>query len=211
MEILSVRCVAAVSSLIAQSSAQAQGIQTAARENWVRWLLPTVVQTVVSLASIMAGVWIALWSFGATSKRDRERWLLDQKKAEWRELLASLYRIGEQYLPPHRKGELTDTIIDRVHAAHRALDGITMQYVFISDPLSGVRAQIGELTKQLGEGADLLRQAQFSRRGETAVEREYNTLRDALYCFTQTVAMKAQLDLGMYAESGGWIIPVPPK
>ncbi len=59
-------------------------------DSWVKWLLPTIVQTVVSLASISAGVLIALWSFRATSKRDRERWILDQKKAEWRDIIVRI-------------------------------------------------------------------------------------------------------------------------
>ena len=72
---------------LAQASVQIQCVQQSTPESWVKWLLPTIVQTVVSLASITAGVMIALWSFRVTSKRDREQWLRDQKKAEWQELL----------------------------------------------------------------------------------------------------------------------------
>lgn len=67
-------------------------------ESWVKSLLPTFVQTVVSLASITAGVWIALWSFRASGKREHERWVLDQKKAEWREILEAI-KVCEDYLP----------------------------------------------------------------------------------------------------------------
>jgi hypothetical protein len=55
----------------------------AAPESWSKWL----VQFLVSLIPVVGGVGIALWSFRATSKRDHKRWLLDQKKAEWKELL----------------------------------------------------------------------------------------------------------------------------
>jgi hypothetical protein len=54
---------------------------------WWRWLLPTIVQTVISLASISAGVLIAIWSFRANRKTEHEQWVRDEKKAEWRELL----------------------------------------------------------------------------------------------------------------------------
>ena len=59
----------------------------AARESWLKWLLPSLVQTVVSLASIAAGVWIAHWSFTETSSRNRAEWQRDQLRAEWKELL----------------------------------------------------------------------------------------------------------------------------
>jgi hypothetical protein len=59
-------------------------------ESWVKWLLPTLVQTVVSLLSIFAGVGIAVRSFRANKKSEHEQWVRDQKKAEWRDLLDSV-------------------------------------------------------------------------------------------------------------------------
>jgi hypothetical protein len=70
----------------------------AAPESWLKWLLPTIVQTVVSLASIAAGVLIAVCSFRANKKSEHEQWLRNQeaghvqwirdpKKVKWRELL----------------------------------------------------------------------------------------------------------------------------
>jgi hypothetical protein len=60
---------------------------------WKQWI-----PTAVSLLSVGIGLWIANrtirnarelteWSFRATSERDHERWVLDQKKAEWKEVL----------------------------------------------------------------------------------------------------------------------------
>jgi hypothetical protein len=69
-----------------------------ATESWLKWLLPTITQTIISLTSISAGVLIALWSFRSTSEKDHEQWLLDQKKAEWKELLARIAEI-ERELP----------------------------------------------------------------------------------------------------------------
>jgi hypothetical protein len=80
---------------IQQAPIVVQCVQKDEPESWAKWL-PTIVQTVVSLASITAGVLIAWRSFLATSEKDHRRWLLDQKKAEWRELLDVL---GRTYFP----------------------------------------------------------------------------------------------------------------
>lgn len=82
-----------IPSLAAQTPVQVEIVQRALPESWVKWLLPTIVQTTMSLASITAGVWIALWSFGATSKRDHRQWLRDQRKEEWKELLINIAEI----------------------------------------------------------------------------------------------------------------------
>ena len=58
-----------------------------APEPWVKWLLPTIVQTVISLVAIGSGVWIALWSFKKNWQSEHEQWLRDQKMAEWKELI----------------------------------------------------------------------------------------------------------------------------
>jgi len=56
--------------------------------SWVKWLLPTTVQTVVSLASITAGVLIAVWSFKKNRQSEHEQWVRDQQLEEWRELIS---------------------------------------------------------------------------------------------------------------------------
>jgi hypothetical protein len=56
-------------------------------EPLLKWLLPTLVQTIVSLVSIGSGVGIAVWSFRKNRQSDSEQWVRDQKKAEWRELI----------------------------------------------------------------------------------------------------------------------------
>lgn len=70
-----------------QAPVQIQCVQQAAPDSWVKWLLPTIVQTVISLASITAGVWIAVASFRANKKAEHAQWVRDQKKAEWSALL----------------------------------------------------------------------------------------------------------------------------
>jgi hypothetical protein len=80
-------------SIAAFFAAQTQQAQCAVQcvqatpDSWLKWLLPTIVQTVISLASITAGVWIAVASFRANKIAEHKQWVRDQKKAEWRELL----------------------------------------------------------------------------------------------------------------------------
>jgi len=70
----------------AQAPVQIQCVQQSTPDSWLKQWIPTA----VSLLSIGIGVWIAQWSFRASSKRDHEQWVLDQKKAEWAELLDAI-------------------------------------------------------------------------------------------------------------------------
>jgi hypothetical protein len=70
-----------------QAPIHIQCVQQSTPEPTLKWLLPTIVQTVVSLLSIFAGVGIAVRSFRANKKSEHEQWIRDQKKAEWQELL----------------------------------------------------------------------------------------------------------------------------
>jgi hypothetical protein len=74
---------------LAQTPVQIQSVQQSTPESWVKWLL----QFALSIVPVAGGVGIALWSFHATSKREHERWILDQKKAEWSQLLRSVVEV----------------------------------------------------------------------------------------------------------------------
>jgi hypothetical protein len=88
---------AVMASLFAGQVVQAPSVPL----DWRQWI-----PTGVSILSIGIGVWLAdrsirkardltEWSFRATSERDRERWVLDQKKAEWKEILVKVAAIEE--------------------------------------------------------------------------------------------------------------------
>jgi hypothetical protein len=90
-----------IAALTVQTPIQIQCVQSADQESWAKWLLPTIVQTIVSLASITAGVSIAVWSFRKNRQAEHEQWtrnrqaarnewVRDQKRVEWRELLGGL-------------------------------------------------------------------------------------------------------------------------
>jgi uncharacterized membrane protein YhaH (DUF805 family) len=78
---------------VAQAPVQIQCVQQATPESWLKWLLPTIVQTVVSLLSIFAGVCIAVRSFRANKKTEHEQWIRDQKKVEWSALLRGVANV----------------------------------------------------------------------------------------------------------------------
>ena len=99
----------------------------AAPEPTLKWLLPTIVQTVVSLVSVAVGVGIAVWSFRRNrlaeneqwlrnEKAGHEQWIRDQSKAEWRDVLAKIAKIEHEVpiliigLPTHE--QLTTIVLD---------------------------------------------------------------------------------------------------
>jgi hypothetical protein len=107
----------------------------AAQEPTLKWLLPTIVQTIISLASIAAGVLIAVWSFHATSNRGHKRWVLDQKRAEWKELLVGLSETFGEYMPPYMCDETAEKFIKDVGKIQRRTDRVTMPFIFIAQYL----------------------------------------------------------------------------
>ena len=90
----------------------------AASESWLKWLLPTIVQTVVSLLSIFAGVGIAVRSFRANKETEHAQWVRNQKKEEWSLLLrsvASVYQITDLLNGWNRK--IGDRIVSELEPA----------------------------------------------------------------------------------------------
>ena len=114
-------------------------------ESWVKWLLPTIIQTLVSLASIGAGVGIAVWSFRRNRQSEHEQWLRnqnagheqwvrDQKKAEWKELLAKAAEI-ERVLPsvPLPLKDRLSKVANRLKPAVNRLSVARASSVFLQD------------------------------------------------------------------------------
>jgi hypothetical protein len=90
---------AALLAFLADQATQAPVVvqcSQAAPESWVKWLLPTIVQTVVSLLSIAAGVWIAVSSFRRNRQTEHEQWVRDQKLGEWRELISIVSSVEDE-------------------------------------------------------------------------------------------------------------------
>jgi hypothetical protein len=104
----------------------------AAPDPWTKWLLPTILQTAISLASIAAGVCIAFWSFRANSKEEHEHWVRDQRKAEWSLLLrsvASVYQITDLVGGWNRKD--ADRIVSELAPALKEVSIARANCVFI--------------------------------------------------------------------------------
>lgn len=101
-------------------------------ESWVKWLLPTLIQTVVSLASITAGVCIAVASFRANKNAEHEQWVRDQKRAEWSLLLrsvASVYQTTDLVIGWNRK--IADRIISDLEPALKEVSIARANCVFL--------------------------------------------------------------------------------
>ena len=90
------------------------------------------IQPILNLVSIVAVVGIAIWSFGATSRKEHRRWVLDQKKAEWKELLRKAAEI-ERVLPmvSMTPKERAVNISDGLKQAVRELSETTASCLFL--------------------------------------------------------------------------------
>jgi hypothetical protein len=113
---------------LSKASVQVQCVQQATPEPMLKWLLPTIVQTVVSLASITAGVCIAVASFRANKKTEHEQWVRDQKKAEWSALLrgvANVFHITNFTTSNGWNGKIANRIATELE---HALEEISIAY-----------------------------------------------------------------------------------
>ena len=113
-----------------------QLVQKSEPESWHKWLLPTIIQTVVSLGSIASGVCIAWWSFNRSARTEHEQWVRDQRKAEWRELLTGLCRVGKDYLPQFKDEVTVKRFIDRAQFMEDETLEIFLQLVFIAQGIA---------------------------------------------------------------------------
>ena len=135
----------------AQGAIQVQCVQQAAAEPWVKWLLPTLVQTIVSLASIAAGVSIAVWSFRRNRQTEHEQWVRDQKKAEWRELLEAV-KAAQDSLPivarmTEESSPATEEMIEKVRHAQQVFFNRLFIDRSIIAPLMGSWVAVSEKAK----------------------------------------------------------------
>ncbi|MGD0729838.1 MAG: hypothetical protein ABR956_01145 [Terracidiphilus sp.] len=156
---------------VTQAPIQIQCVQQAAPESWVKWLLPTIVQTVVSLLSIFAGVAIAVRSFRANRTTEHEqwirnekaghhRWLREQKKAEWREVLDAIKECQDSLPLVSLLEDGTPVSKDVLPAYHRVrkLQQILYDRLFIDQttiaPLMSAFLDVSEQSKKAmaGEG-----------------------------------------------------------
>jgi len=105
-----------------------QCMQNAPESQW-KWLG----QLLISLIPVTGGVGIAIWSFRATNKRDHTRWILENKKLEWQELLILASAI-EHFMPSVAIGdELIRAVHDPSFNQHlRDMTRAALQGVFIS-------------------------------------------------------------------------------
>jgi hypothetical protein len=137
---------------LAQVPVQVQCVQQAAPESWLKWLLPTIVQTVVSLASITAGVLIAVWSFRKNRQAQHEQWVRDQKKAEWSVVVSKLATVDNN-IPFSFSGErwlsICDGMLDDLHCVLSSMRNT----LFISEEIEkkDITANFTKFVSEAGE------------------------------------------------------------
>lgn len=92
----------------------------------------SLVKILQALIPVAGGVYIAWMAFRWNRKNDHRRWILDNKKAEWQELLKFASAI-EQFMPSVAIGsELTKTVHDPLFRGHlREMTQATLKCVFI--------------------------------------------------------------------------------
>jgi hypothetical protein len=129
MSLHAVSLVAVLVDQLAQAHVVVQCAQAAPEPRW-KWLE----QLLISVIPVAGGVGIAIWSVRATSKRDHARWVLENKKTEWQELLILASAI-EQFMPSVAiGGELISAVHDPSFSQHlREMSRAALKCVFISE------------------------------------------------------------------------------
>ncbi|MFZ1084118.1 MAG: hypothetical protein WAN35_04035 [Terracidiphilus sp.] len=198
---------------LAQAPVQIQCVQQTAPESWLKELLPTIVQTVVSLLSIFAGVGIAVRSFRANKKSEHEQWIrnqkagheqwiLDQRKSEWKELLMTVSGI-ETVIPAVSK------IQDRYDSVSKCLPQRIAQLlavragsVFLSDILYRQEC-VDAFTEFINKSAVAVERLQdFDAQREVdpgvrqLCQTDFENIRIAYLKFCNWIRIEAQKDLG---------------
>lgn len=111
-----------------QTQCMAQCAMPPNADPWLKqWIQP-----ILNLVSILAVVGIAIWSIGATSRKEHRRWVLDQKKTEWSLLLrsiASVYQITDLLNGWNRK--IADRIVSELEPALKEVSIARANCVFL--------------------------------------------------------------------------------
>jgi hypothetical protein len=164
---------------------------------WKQWIQP-----ILNLVSIVVVVGIAAFSFGATSRKEHRRWVLDQKASEWRsmivdssktisqihELLSETLIVGPFTVrSPEQQKEIHDKETETLAASRKLMQG----QVFIRKSL--VESQIIELWSHVSQ---VLRTISDGFTLTTSLEdiRAFTSARDI---FLDALYRTASSDLGL--------------
>jgi hypothetical protein len=85
---------------------------------------------VIGLSSLIG----AVLSWWLTSRREHRRWILDNKKLEWRELITELYSCGQRMARGFHRMRSDEDMQETGKAAHEGLALITNR-IFIADSM----------------------------------------------------------------------------
>jgi hypothetical protein len=192
----------------AQTPVQIQCVQ-AAPEPTLKWLLPTIVQTLISLVSIGVGVGIAVWSFRKNRQSEHEQWIRDQKKCEWKELLQTASGI-EAVIPAVAKiQERYDLVSECLPQRIAQLQAVRASCVFLSEFLYLQESVVAftEFVQASAGAAESLQGFNAQTETDPAVRQfcrtKYDEIRDAYLKFCNWLRTQAQMDIGGRRKSEG--------
>jgi len=117
-----VTLIAALVGESAQTPLHVQCVLQSTPDPWWKWLLPTLVQTIVSSLSIGGGVVIAVWSFRRNRQTEHEQWLRDQRRAEWGDLLDKVGAVSVAMTIDRPKQQMSDSLMNAVIELTQCLD-----------------------------------------------------------------------------------------
>ena len=117
-----------------------------APDPWWKWLFQTV-------APVAGGTLIAVWSFHSTGKRDHDRWVLDQKKAEWGALLSAIRECRPLidrvvYMGAVGWERMAPDTANSIQAIYQLLEGSLFIDRMTLNPVLAVWLQLIEITKK---------------------------------------------------------------
>jgi hypothetical protein len=184
-----------------------QCAQSAPEPEW-KWWLGALAPWVGPLLSGVVSIYVAWKVFRWQGEKDRKQWTLDQKKAEWREILTVCNDIDEQYLTPYRQDETLDALIERVRGLHGRVRSLSCKYVFISDTLNSEPLRFSDYTQGIEQTVERLEALRFTKHADIRIPEEYNNLRSGFQGFVSQIGTSAQVDLGIWVEDDhGLLIP----
>jgi hypothetical protein len=190
-----------------QAQCVVQCIQAAPPPEW-KWWMGALAPWVGPLLSGVVSIYVAWRVFRWQGEKDQHRWTLDQKKADWRDILTVCNEVDEQYLPTYREDETLDALIERVRGLHSLVRSLSGKYVFISDTLNSEPLRFNDYTQVIEQTVERLEALRFTKHANIRIPEEYNNLRSGFKGFMSRLGTSAQVDLGIWVEDDhGLLIP----
>jgi len=199
--------------VLADQAAQAQTVvrctQAPIETDW-KWWIGVLASWVGPILSTAGSIYVAWRVFRWQGKKDREQWLLDQKRDEWRTVLAKTAEIEHAIPTLVYINEGIVSVEQKLPTITRELLQCWAGCMFITEFWStkGNQERFIEILKALGGGARTMRELGEARRHPDTIsvdnaailERQkalYDELRGKYLGLQKWLALSARRDLGV--------------